>query len=300
MSSFYNYRFRTNQIAHRQMTREDVWRVAWEFFCQDNTAIMDLYCFVEECTAIHEVPHFMFVENKSLANAIQKSKFQAEQVHLPQGITFISWPKGFKIGKHAANGVMVTNGDLTTRTIWHKRYFKAIDVTPPPYSFVEMDTNGYFSFTFISPIDPLQHLKLNIPYEKISHFMAATTTDEMINIIQGEFFGNELEREEMDYQLGIGQATLKALVYAQAMPDKVKAGVPDKRAMPPKQHHTGVTIKAPDALKGLANPTSVGFFFRQLKHKKYYQNEHQQKTLGTRWVFVQPHERGMRAETINE
>lgn len=306
MSTYYNYKFRTNQIVKGgkgQLTKEDVWSLGFDFYKQDNSAVMDLYCFVEEASALRYVPHFMFVESNLLANSIQKSKFQAEEVSLPQGITFISWPKGFKIGKHAANGVMVSNGDLHTRMLWHIYYFNTIDELAPPYSFGDpenSDPQGYFSFTFKSPIDPLQHLKLNIPWESVDKFLAAKDASDMIKVIHGEFFGNPLEMEEMEYQTLLAQAALKTLVYAQAMPGNVKAGVPDKRAMPPKQHHTGVTINAPSSMTGISNPTSVGFHFRQLKHEKYYKNEHKQKAPGSRWVFVEPHERGMKAETIHD
>lgn len=303
MASYYNYRFRAHglmAIAKKHgnpLTLLDTFRLIADTDTTDNE--MEMYCMVEECVALTETPRFMFIDTLTVAKAIQKSSFQADKLALDNGIRFISFPKGLQVCGLPASGVMVSIGDYEERHLWHNAFFRAIKYPTPPYSFVQSDVTGYLSFTYPSPHEDGKHCKLNIPFESVAQFINAETTEDMVMAIRGQILGVELNNDEMLYQMNLAQLALKTLVYAQAMPEKVRRGVPDKRAGNNKTSILGEIVSAPDTIKTTGSaPSSVGFHFRQLRHEKYYKGDHKDKTVGSRWVFIPPYERGMEAETL--
>ena len=305
MSSYYNYRFRTHSLmsTHKKLygynvSAKEVWNSILENH-DDTTDSMEIVCMAEECVALAETPNFLFINNVKLAQAIQRSSFQAESLVLEEGIKFLSFPKGFQIDGRAAQGVMFAAGDCKERELWlHTMQFNAgSQITG--YNMQE-GIDGYVSFTYNSPDEASVVCRLQIPTEKLPQFIAAETIEEMRAIFGHQHIGLPMDDVGHTYQLRICHMTLKALVYVQALPDKLFPGCPDKRAGANKFKPNGYVIKAPDGLRNVSNPNMVGYVFRNLQHEKYYKGEHKNKKLGSRWVFVEPYTRGMKAKTIKE
>jgi len=304
MSSYYNYRFRTHALmsTHKKMsgykaTAKDVWRIILENYNEEAGDTMEIVCMAEECVALADTPDFLFIDNVKLAQAIQRSSFQAESLVIEEGIRFLSFPKGFQIEGRPAQGVMIACGEFATRELWlHTMQYNAgSEITG--YNF-PMGVKGYVSFTYNSPHEVNVVCRLQIPTEKLPQFIAANTIGEMQSIFGHKNIGLPLDDIGHNYQLSICHMTLKALVYAQAMPEKVVSGCPDKRAGANKFKPNSYIVKAPDGMLSSSGPNVVGYFFRQLRHEKYYKGEYKNHIVGSRWVFVSPHERGLKAQTI--
>lgn len=305
MSSYYNYRFRTYGLITtlkkelgKVATAKQIWRMCLDNYRNDGDEI-DLFCMVEECVALAETPDFLFIDNLQLANVIQKSNFKADQITMNDGIQFISFPKGFKIEGNPANGVMFGWGNEKEREVWLQTLQYNCGAPITGYIIDEKFT-GYVSFTYNSPFEANVTCRLQIPFEHLARFIFAENAEEMSAILEGHILSQELDDKNKRYQLKLCQMVLKTLVYAQAMPDKVIRGCPDKRAGNNKFKHNSQILHAPENMHGSNAPTAVGYHWRQLSHEKYYKGEHKKKAIGSRWSFVKPHERGMKAHTINE
>lgn len=305
MSSYYNYRFRTHTLmsTHKklygfQVSAKEVWKSILEN--NDDTAdSMEIVCMAEECVALSETPNFLFIDTVKLAQAIQRSSFQAESLVIEEGIRFLSFPKGFQIDGKAAQGVMFAAGGCKDRELWlHTMQYNAGSQLTG-YHMLE-GISGYVSFTYNSPDEASVICRLQIPIEKLPQFIAAETIEEMRAIFGHQHIGLPMDDVGHNYQLRICHMTLKALVYVQALPDKLVSGCPDKRAGNNKFKPNSYIVKAPDGMLSPSGPSVVGYFFRQLRHEKYYKGEYKNKAVGSRWIFVSPHERGMKAKTIRE
>ncbi len=307
MSSYYNYKFRTHgmmSVLKRELNHKasakDIWKYALENYKPNSADNIEVPTLTEECVALAETPNFLFVESVKLAEAIKVSKFKADFLNLDDGIRFISYPKGFQIEGKPAQGVMFAWGSFEERNSWLNCMQFNAGCGISDFIFPE-GLSGYVSFTYNSPHEATVMCRLQIPVEFLHRFIACNTYQEMVNIFNSiEKFGLPLDDDGHAYQLQICHMTLKTLIYAQAMPDKIVSGCPDKRAGNNKFIPTGNILKSPDKMHTEHGPSVVGYHFRQLRDQRYYKGEHKDKPVGSRWVFVSPHERGLRAETICE
>ncbi|MCP3921236.1 MAG: hypothetical protein GY714_01495 [Desulfobacterales bacterium] len=304
MSSYYNYKFRTHGLQSifkkygDKRTAKEIWGIALDAH-KNNGGDIEVFCMAEECVALAETPEFLFIDSVRLAEVIKRSKFNAESIALDEGITFLSFPKGFKIDGYPASGVMFGWGDFDARNLWLNTMQVNAGWPITGYEFPE-NVTGYVSFSYQSPVEKDVTCRLQIPFEKLGKFIATDTVEEMRAALDDRVLGLQLDDEDYEYQLHICHITLKAMVYAQALPEKVVRGVPDKRAGNNKFKPSGHIIKASDNLGSESAPTEVGYHFRQLRHEKYYKGENKNKQIGSRWIFIPPYEKGMKAKTINE
>ena len=308
MASYYNYKFRTHanlkhnrKYSSKRMGPKDMWNFALTRADEEREkdSFAEIILLSEEAFALTEKPNLMFIEDLKLANAIKASKFSHESLNVEDGIKFVSFPRGFKVDGINASGVMCAWGNFNSRRLWMNTMQIQAGTKLSSLEYPDEYGLGYVSFTYNCPYHNGSQSRLQIPFIKLSDFIAAENPDELLEVFD-EQLGDRImdSSDERTYQLHIAQMALKTLVYAQAMPDKVVRGCPDRRAGGNKFKPITFIIKAPDSLHNQRSPTTVGFFFRQLRHEKYYKGEHKDKAIGSRWVFIPPHERGLRAETI--
>ena len=304
---YQNYQFRTYRhlsTMKKELKGEDIPRT-WQGFhrwfvencdpCEEGTQF-ETIIFTEEFQALNNKPQFYFVEDVSTCNIIQKGKFSSENLVLEHGVKFVSFPKEMRVNGLPAMGCMVTHNNFFGRHNWHHGFFNFYGVKAPEY---ETDNDGYLSVTYQDPKVPALHCRLNIPQEKIADVLVATTTDEMLEAIDFEVIGNALTKDEIEYQMPLVQLAIKSLVYAQAMPEKCIDKAPPKKATPIGISADGLFMKPPyEQSEFEAAPTVVGYHWRQLRHEKYYKNEHKNKKIGTRWTFIPPYERGLKSTVI--
>ena len=302
--SYYNYQFRTHSL--QRMSKKvlgvkqsllEIWRMIGED-TKESDNHMELWLAEEEFSALSGIPNYCFVSDLKTAQGIERATFQANSVVLENQIKFISWPKGYKIEGIMAKGCMVSVLDVQTRSDIHDEYTFKMKLPPTQYNTDRKETQGYVSINYESPHTAGMHCRLAIPFDILNDVIQAKDHNDMLAVLGRRIMGAGLTEIELKYQLAIAKACIKTLVYMQACPDKVTSGVPDKRAAG-KQRVYGQIISGIDSDAGTSNnPHIVGYFFRQLRHEKYYKGEHRNKPHGSRWVFVKPHERGLNAETV--
>ena len=313
MSTHNNYKFRIyshmaslkkmrkqQAYAHVTMPKNanDMFKIYLEAEAMNGEfSSFDLWLLEEEFISLKGEPQFYFIDQVATAETIAKSSFQAKQIALQDSVTHISFPKGYKINNLQAVGVMVSVGSIEARAEWHGDFFSTNQVSCPKYN-TSVETAGYVAINYADPLNANLHCRINVPFERLEAVLNASDYREAQEALNNTVIGTALTEDELIYQLEIARLAIKTMVYAQAMPDKVIAGVPDRKATP-----QGITPKAsyitlPSSESGPQAPTSVGYFFRQLRNEKYYKGEHKHKPIGTRWIFVAPHKRGLHAETI--
>lgn len=254
--------------------------------------------FQEEFQALKYKPEFYFIEDISTAEIIQKGSFKAQELKLDRGVKFVSFPKNFKVNNTQANGCMVAYNNHNGRLVWNTDFWNHHGHYAPEYC---SEDDGYLSITYIDPYEPMLHCRLNLPTDRIQSVLQAENADQLMTAIEDEVIGSPLKPRELDYQLHLVQLVIKTLVYMMAMPEKCVVGIPEKKATPAEINAKGTYIKPPyEQSQFDRNPTTVGYHWRQLRHEKYYKNEHKAKEKGSRFIFVPPYEKGLSANTIKE
>lgn len=305
MTAYYNYLYRTKQlqrIAKKQgmkLSDMDICTMIAEGekdVSNRSEGSIELWMAQEEYDCLRGRPDYFFVNDLATFKGIYGAKFDASMVNLDKGIKCLSWPKGAQIDGIMAVGVMVTIMTNQQRKQLHDKFSKATGINLGKYSITRAETEGYISIAYASPHTPGMHCRLSVPFDVLAQVMKAETADQMMAALDNHITGIGMAENELNYQRKIAALAIKTLVYAQACPDKVSPGVPDKRAAH-KQRINGRILNGIESHDNGA-PTIVGYHFRQLRHEKYYKGEHKDKAIGSRWVFVEPYEKGLNANTI--
>ena len=306
--NYRNYAFRT--YTHLATMKKELkgeknlpktWSQFFQFFIDnifrfDEANEFEAIILSEEYQALKSLPEFLFIDSQSTCEIIKKGKFSADQLSLEQGVKFISFPKESRINNLPVLGCMITYSDYVGREKWHNEFFTQYGSRPPRYV---SDADGYISVTYLDPINHQLHCRFNVEIEKLPAVLAAENTDELMAAIDFETIGDALTDDEKEYQLPIIQLAIKSLVYAQAMPEKCIEGAPPNKATPKNVKAKATYLKPPyEASEFAANPTVVGYHWRQLRHEKYYKGEHRDKPIGSRWSFIPPYEKNLKATTI--
>ena len=278
---------------------------------------LDYLIMAEETWFMDYSRRFVFPETLELMKAIETAKVDVTKAgaYLPYDSCCISFPAGYKIDGLEVGGVLVTVMEKEQRQVMLDHFAKR--TSSECYQVENGDEHEVdyslgmiaVTYTLAKSAGGDGHIsRLTWTIADLQELLTAKDVD-IPNLVHGynaaRFEGvHEIEPYEKIYQAKLMKVISMLLIYCEAMPDKVRDGLPDKKATGyTNMAAKGKIVSMPSAKAdgGTKNPTLVSIHLRQLRHEKYYQGEHSHKPVGSRFVFVQPYLRGagdVVAETV--
>lgn len=258
---------------------------------------MEAVIHAEELNWLNTGKTVYFPETLEMAQNIIKSVYKIESdeafydgdetfiLNLPDGLSFDHNDKG--------SGIIVTitaHSDrveiIDTFTDWVGIGRANIEVKGEQgkYTIAMNYQNVFNSDEYLRVALPSQNAikALHMSAEEYAHYMKATNAFDYDK-------GFSLNDEEFYYQYEMIRLVCGFLVYKKALPERIVSGLP---GINHKEVETPLTkgqdhyvIHSP---KGTHEVTGHyrSWHFRNLIHKKYYQNEHKNKPIGSRVIFV--------------
>lgn len=188
------------------------------------------------------------------------------------------------------SGLLVTMVNSAARQQMAKEFFGALGLPEPEVKSARELGDITFAITYnsgsawsrvILPQSRVVEL-LNTDEQTYCDFMK--NEDKFVECFTDVMTLSDAERKE---QYKISKLVCSFLVYKQAMPDRIREGMPGKHtyATPVTGKNKSFEIRAPQHRDTLSAHYR-SWHFRQLVNEKYYQGEHAKKPIGSRIVFV--------------
>lgn len=271
---------------------------------------LDFHLIVSEILWEQEGRHVVFPENEQFIQNLLDAKFSIDgsaSIHLPRKSFSLAMPKNFKVDGVTIPSVMVHYTTEENRTV---RYHKALSLmSEPSIGKMENTYDGLDCLSFFYQ-DPYEEqgvmVQVNQTPLQISSAIKASSPEEYSQIlgeIPKEFVSNDTSAAQAashtDHVIQFAMtriiAGISAYMSARGMNDFID-GLPNKGRVQLDNLKTDVRynysyIEGPDSLgaheKATENiMTTRRWFFRNLRHEKYYQNKYKNDPIGSRWTFV--------------
>jgi len=311
MSGYNNYRFLGAIVARglrkaKQLKNPDTVEVT--NFLLDNSPkfinTLDFLILAEEILFEEQSGRFLFPENKNLLEALDKAKVDIgiNSAFLPYDRVCISFPNDYEICGRKPKGVCVSVDLPEERQKGFDWVCKQLNI--PPVTLDHGSTHeelalGTVYINYKGEDDSFCRVSWNI--STLSEIIGSDLETALTKFTDFDPRKNvnvfKVDRDEKIFQIHLLRTVVRLLIYCEAMPDKVRAGLPDSKAGTKNIKPIGQIVSLPESARreeGSKAPSFVSVHLRQLKDKRYYQGEHATKPQGSRFVFVKPHLRGMK------
>ena len=233
----------------------------------------------------------IFPESKEVLDQIRKTKFKVSMTEgiLPPFETFmLCFPQGYEVDGVRLPGCLVTDMAVEKRVEEvFKPTLKKVYSTLP--GFADYDTGRFIAINF--RVSHNHKHRVCIPREQLPAVLEAETPQEVNDILglleYPESFNND---ESMNMQFHLIKIIAAIYIYAQAESSALKAGFPanNRPNIEGGQHKKTKDFTLTSVARKGHTPSDHyrSGHYRQLTAERFYRNEHADKPVGSRFIWV--------------
>jgi hypothetical protein len=294
--------------GHKDYKHKKIAELTGELFESEVCGPIDRHQGITETLWWDEGKNVLFPNNTNFLNQLLKSKFNLDDsapLNLPHNTFILAMPKDFSVDGVSIPSVLVHYCKSNERV---KRYDHATKLMGVSDQFEQDDdefkNKDNLVYFYNDPyLEKGVTAQVNQSLETISASLQADSHVEYAKLL-GELpkelvSFNPLEITETDkvIQYAITRIIASLSIYSSATNNKhLYSGLPKQGLLSIENlkkslRYSNYTL-GPTESKVSPNHHLRGFFFRNLKHEKYYNNEYKFIPKGSRWIFVDSTEVG--------